>query len=244
MRVKSQSYRPCASCKKVRAETGSSKCKYERACSQFDPRLIELTGVKDLEELERMGQKIALGHVRASSLCVSSPLPEDADAFLNWLLDAHHLIFAEGVPAIAGHFRKGTERVFYGGERQHRREGVAAFKIDAELRKLYQRHQERSSRMPLAQVMAYFLEEFFRVHPFIDGNGRVGRLFLMLLAEHAGFAFTPKTNSRDRQRYVKALQYAHARCDPVSERAEVKNPVHPLERWIEKGLIRVEEEDF
>lgn len=51
--------------------------------------------------------------------------------------------------------------------------------------------------------------EFERIHPFIDGNGRIGRLVLNLVLVRLGFA-PAIILKRDRNRYLEALD----RADP------------------------------
>lgn len=237
--MKSQSFRPCPMCKVVRSATGYASCKRDPACRKFDPSLIEITGEKSLASLIDKGRTVALGHVTATEFATTTPPPADEQAFLAWLKHAHSLVFQSGVPSIAGRFRVGRERIFFGGERQHQREGVAAPMIERELINLHHRLQVRSADgMRLPRIMAHFLEEFFLVHPFRDGNGRVARLFVSALATQHGFVFQPVTGSRGRRRYIKALEYAHNRCDPRERRRLVRNPVLPLEQWIERGLVR------
>jgi cell filamentation protein len=39
-----------------------------------------------------------------------------------------------------------------------------------------------------ANRLAHYLSEINAIHPFREGNGRVQRLFISLLAEHAGYS--------------------------------------------------------
>jgi hypothetical protein len=59
----------------------------------------------------------------------------------------------------------------------------------------------------LPELLAHWHAEFERIHPFIDGNGRSGRLLLNLLLVRLGYP-PMVVESRDRRRYLSALQHA------------------------------------
>lgn len=59
--------------------------------------------------------------------------------------------------------------------------------------------------------------EFERIHPFLDGNGRAGRLVLNLLLVRLGYA-PAIIYQRDRDRYLRALRRAdHGDSGPLGE---------------------------
>lgn len=66
------------------------------------------------------------------------------------------------------------------------------------------------SSAPMPEILAEIHNGFERVHPFIDGNGRVGRLVINLILVRLGYppAIILKAH---RQRYLDALQRADAR---------------------------------
>lgn len=74
--------------------------------------------------------------------------------------------------------------------------------------------------------------DFESIHPFIDGNGRVGRLLLNIMLMQDGYP--PALVLRDwRQRYIKALQEAstgdyHAIIDIIGQAVELS-----LDRYLE-----------
>ncbi len=63
------------------------------------------------------------------------------------------------------------------------------------------------SEAPLIESVAVAHAEFERIHPFLDGNGRAGRLLMNLLLVRLGFP-PVVIYKRDRERYLRALRRA------------------------------------
>lgn len=63
------------------------------------------------------------------------------------------------------------------------------------------------SEVPLPEELARMHNDFERIHPFLDGNGRVGRLLLNLVLCRLGYP-PAIIYKRDRERYLKALHRA------------------------------------
>ena len=57
-------------------------------------------------------------------------------------------------------------------------------------------------------TLAIFLQRFFEVHPFIDGNGRIARLFCDLLASSNGQQFIWRAEAE--ANYTAGLEMGHA----------------------------------
>jgi Fic family protein len=67
----------------------------------------------------------------------------------------------------------------------------------------------RESSTPLAERLAIIHNEFEAIHPFLDGNGRTGRLTLSLLLGRLGYP-PAIIYKRDRDAYLKAMRRADA----------------------------------
>jgi hypothetical protein len=67
-------------------------------------------------------------------------------------------------------------------------------------------------KSPIAEALASHHAAFERIHPFIDGNGRVGRLLMNLLLVRLGYP-PAIIQKRLRDRYLDALNHAD-RGDP------------------------------
>jgi Uncharacterized conserved protein len=64
-------------------------------------------------------------------------------------------------------------------------------------------------------IAAYLHDEFVRIHPFIDGNGRTGRLLMNLYLLRTGYVIASlKGNNEDKRRYYMALEKSHTENNP------------------------------
>lgn len=219
-------------------------CKKERLCWRIDVELLELFPYQSNEFYDRLTERIEDGRLEAEKMALSRKIPTSEDEFLKLLLDTHGMIFRNALPDMAGRFRLPGEDVHFGGEASHRLSGEEPEKIEESLRSLH--HQflpacfDGKGERERAHAAAVFLEKFFRIHPFLDGNGRVARLMVTLACRNDGtfnvLAFDD--SGRSRRRYVRALEYAH-RHAPGSEdpRARtVRDPWYGLARWIAAHL--------
>ena len=83
-------------------------------------------------------------------------------------------------------------------------EPVQPYLIEPKMNELLAVNEERKMRMTTVERIARFHLEFEGIHPFIDGNGRTGRLILNLELIRNGF---PPINVKftDRKRYYDAF---------------------------------------
>ena len=83
-------------------------------------------------------------------------------------------------------------------------EPVQPYLIEPKMVDLLHANENRKGTMTTVERIAYFHLEFEGIHPFIDGNGRTGRLILNLELIRAGF---PPINVKfeDRKRYYEAF---------------------------------------
>ena len=67
----------------------------------------------------------------------------------------------------------------------------------------------RKPPIPLPEILATIHNDFERIHPFLDGNGRTSRLILNLLLGRLGYP-PAVIYKRDRERYLRAMRRAAA----------------------------------
>ncbi len=158
-------------------------------------------------------------------------------------------MFSEVEPKFAGRFRtEGDGPIAFGGEGRHKLIAEPVTEIAPRLR-------ERLTHLPLDQLRqmtkreiahaaAVFLEDFFRIHPFVDGNGRIGRMFVtLLIARESGRYRLEKFDNYGRK-YRRALEIAHlhARRSDHSEKRDMRNPYWLLELVLEGAMVEVPED--
>ncbi|MCX6655587.1 MAG: Fic family protein [Candidatus Bathyarchaeota archaeon] len=118
------------------------------------------------------------------------------------VLRLHGLIMS-GVDSSAGRYREWGVRIS-GSTFSPPTSGEVPERISTLLGWL-RRNPDESSPIELA---AKFMHRFSQIHPFVDGNGRVGRLLMNLVLIRVGYPFITNISYRDRARYLRALQEA------------------------------------
>jgi len=152
-------------------------------CRQFDDRLVALLPHRGLADYRTISERISLDAVEAARWAHeladgSSELPP----LVHFLRDAHGILMRE-LGACARAFR--VEPVRVGGEGAHAFVGAPFESLHAEMLKLAERCPWPAPDVTRAELVSWaarFLVPYFRIHPFIDGNGRTARLVLEVAA--------------------------------------------------------------
>ncbi|MCI9475857.1 MAG: Fic family protein [Emergencia sp.] len=124
------------------------------------------------DHMEAVGHKEAFGFVQ-DLVKEQAPLSESI------IKQIHYLVLADK-PQDRGVYRKIPVRIM-----GTKHEPVQPYLIQSEMEQLLQAY--RNSNEHIISRLARFHIEFERIHPFIDGNGRTGRLLVNLELMKAGY---------------------------------------------------------
>lgn len=118
---------------------------------------------------------------------------------LDFLLFLHHMLISGISDEIAGRFRQENEYVKVGNHIAPPPE-----QVDQLLEENIQRFQQNTDQYFLEKISEFHLQ-FEHIHPFNDGNGRIGRILINLQLMESGF---PPVILRDKEKkiYYQALK--------------------------------------
>jgi fido (protein-threonine AMPylation protein) len=249
----------CRSCDFLRSRllVGGAKhdCRSTKFCAVAETRLSEIAWYErgqsplELEEHAWLAHAMNFGHKLARRRIDNIHLPSTAPEFLMLIKAIHGWIFGPTKLVFAGRFRQpGEPGVEYGGRGidGQPRQGYEPQQIESELIHLFSRDLNDQHAFPtltreaVARRCARFLERFFRIHPFHDGNGRVARLVIRLIARRtSNFEFTlVPDHDQGHHDYAKALERAHRIIDDrEGGLPNTTDPYGPLTSWLLDYLV-------
>jgi Fic family protein len=137
------------------------------------------------------GSLLTLTEVRQVHLQAMTPV---------WEVAPHPAAYQSEAP---GNWRRHNIQPFPGGMKPPDHTEVPALITDW----VAEANAIREDPTPLAEAVAKRHAAFERIHPFLDGNGRVGRLLTNLVLVRLGYP-PAIVYKRDRTRYLKALDRA------------------------------------
>ena len=144
------------------------------------------------------------------------------DLTLQLVLDWHHQLFKETKPDIAGQIRK--HRIRISGSRFVPPSPVEIQPLLREFISWY--NSSKNGKIHPAALAALVHLKFVTIHPFIDGNGRIGRLMMNFVLNRNRYPML-NIEYEGRRTYYGAL-----------ERSQVKNDENPFSQWFFRKYLR------
>lgn len=178
---------------------------------------------KTLRNRSATEQREAINHQTAFYFLLDELSEKGTDfKFSVDLIRATHLRLMNGIISDAGCFRNHNVRI------RGAFVPLSNFIKIPELIKAWANLVNEETKDPL-NLLAVSHASFEKIHPFSDGNGRTGRLFLFILALKLGL--TPPIIERDRKTaYYKYL-----------ELAQTKDLFDPLEKFLAEEILKTSE---
>lgn len=146
---------------------------------------------------ETYGVMEVITHIRKTKAHLTIPL----------IKEIHNIVFKNSKP-FAGKFRdKGVEVAIYDnlGKVVHR--GAPSEKINSLLKELVDWYNKYKKKYPPIVLAAVVHNQFENIHPFQDGNGRVGRILLNNILLKQGFPPVNIEFTRRKEYYDTLLEY-------------------------------------
>jgi Fic family protein len=127
---------------------------------------------------------------------------------LSNLLSWHKDLFSQTKPDIAGRLRTYEVRI---GSSKHK--PPPSEQVEPMLRALIRWSRQSTGRLHACEIAGEFHFRFEHIHPFGDGNGRVGRLAMNMLLFDSGYPMLNVPYDR-RRGYYNALEDSDLKRDP------------------------------
>ncbi len=157
------------------------------------PKILHKKKAENEEEIETKGVAKAVDYIRKTK----------EDLSLNLLLKLHKLCF-EGSKSFAGKFRN-VNVIIRNAKGEIIHSGVPKEELNDYLKDFIEWYKENKNKFKPLVLAAIIHNQFEYIHPFQDGNGRVGRLLLNFILLKNNY---PPINImlENRQEYYHTLQ--------------------------------------
>lgn len=166
------------------------------------------------EHLEVINHKEAIDYIE-------DIVKRNIDIDKNVIKDLHYIILKSINNENAGKYR--NVNVLISGSKHRPPEH---FLVPQEMEELIKWYDENKNKLHPIKLAAEFHHRFTFIHPFIDGNGRCGRLLMNLILMRNGYPITV-IRMEDRNEYMNAL-----------EKASVDNDLEDFIRIVEEAVNR------
>ena len=124
---------------------------------------------------------------------------------LNW----HYKLFQKTDANNAGSFRKQDVQPYLG-----KTEYALWYDVPEEMSNLIKWHNKERKTMNPVELSARFHRRFELIHPFIDGNGRIGRLLMIFILHKNSYPML-NIEPKEKQTYINKLESSYLKNDEM-----------------------------
>ena len=154
------------------------------------------TAVEDIIEAQQM------------AILFEDMVKTDRDISKRLILDWHTKLFERTDSNNAGSFRREDVGSYLG-----KTEYVLWSEVVSEIEDLVRWYKENSHMNPV-EMAARFHFKFEMIHPFIDGNGRIGRLLMIFILHKNGYPMM-NIEPKEKQTYINKLESSYLRANSM-----------------------------
>ena len=155
------------------------------------------TSLEDIIEAQQLAE--LFDEILVTSRDISQKL------MLNW----HNKLFEKTDTNNAGSFRRQDVQPYLG-----KTEYVSWSDISDEISNLIKWYNKEKKTMNPVELSARFHKRFELIHPFIDGNGRIGRLLLIFILHKNHYPMS-NIETKEKQTYINKLESSYVKNDEM-----------------------------
>ena len=133
----------------------------------------------------------------------------DEDITQKLILNWHDKLFKKTDTNNAGNFRRQDVQPYLG-----KTEYVLWCDVSDEISGLVKWYNKEKKTMNPVELSARFYKRFELIHPFIDGNGQIGRLLMIFILNRNNYPMS-NIESKERQIYINKLESSYVKNDEM-----------------------------
>lgn len=192
----------------IQSENHEFKIHHIYSTQKIEGSTMTLGQTKNLLEYDLSPKDTATEHIieaKQMEKIFDELLVTKMDISKKLILRWHDILFAKTDTNNAGSFRR-VDVAPYGGKTEYVLWPDVILKLD-DLLKWYRKNGKKMNTVIIAAI---FHSRFELIHPFIDGNGRIGRLLILLILHRNGYPMMDIV-PKEKITYIKKLETSQIR---------------------------------
>lgn len=156
------------------------------------------TSLEDIVEAQQLAELF-------DEMLVTDKKDINQKLILNW----HDKLFQKTDTNNAGNFRRQDVQPYLG-----KAEYVSWYDVPDEISNLIKWYNKEKKTMNPVELSARFHKRFELIHPFIDGNGRIGRLLMIFILNKNSYPML-NIEPKEKQTYINKLESSYLKNDEM-----------------------------